>query len=235
MGALVMGPGMGDGMGDWHGGMVALFCGPGMRAWHGGLVWGPGMGDWYLSRHRALLKVAWDFEALGILDGAVGLRGVIEPVGDDNATVKVLFDPPVLTLKDSLHLRIGPPSSVQLTTTYLDDRVRIGKGSRGSLFVFTRGGLADEAQMDIVGKQGTSKSALVAFSVFFVTLMLGGLGMWMSGHPVLRVGAVLGWLLGVGIATVVKEGGIIRGDNVTPAGKETPAGDVTPTVGATPV
>jgi hypothetical protein len=39
----------------------------------------------------------------------------------------------------------GPPSSVQLSTPYLDERVRLGKGSRGSLFVFTRGGAADEA------------------------------------------------------------------------------------------
>jgi hypothetical protein len=39
----------------------------------------------------------------------------------------------------------GPPSSVQLSTPYLDERVRLGKGSRGSLFVFTRGGAADAA------------------------------------------------------------------------------------------
>lgn len=39
----------------------------------------------------------------------------------------------------------GPPSSVQLATTYLDETVRLGKGSRGSLFVFTRGGAADAA------------------------------------------------------------------------------------------
>jgi hypothetical protein len=39
----------------------------------------------------------------------------------------------------------GPPSSVQLSTPYLDERVRLGKGSRGSLFVFTRGGPADAA------------------------------------------------------------------------------------------
>jgi hypothetical protein len=39
----------------------------------------------------------------------------------------------------------GPPSSVQLSTPYLDERVRLGKGSRGSLFVFTRGGPADQA------------------------------------------------------------------------------------------
>lgn len=39
----------------------------------------------------------------------------------------------------------GPPSSVQLSTTYLDDKVRLGKGSRGSLFVFARGGAAERA------------------------------------------------------------------------------------------
>ena len=32
-----------------------------------------------------------------------------------------------------------------LKTTYVDERVRLGKGARGSLFVFTRGGAADEA------------------------------------------------------------------------------------------
>ena len=41
--------------------------------------------------------------------------------------------------------RTGPPSSVVLKTTYVDERVRLGKGSRGSLFVFTRGGAADAA------------------------------------------------------------------------------------------
>lgn len=57
----------------------------------------------------------------------------------------MVFEPPVLSLGSSVHLRIGPPSSVVLTTTYLDQRVRLGKGSRGSLFVFTRGGDADSA------------------------------------------------------------------------------------------
>ena len=41
--------------------------------------------------------------------------------------------------------RIGPESTVVLKSTFLDERVRVGKGSRGSLFVFTRGGAADAA------------------------------------------------------------------------------------------
>ncbi len=49
---------------------------------------------------------------------------------------RVLASPRVLSARRSV---------VQLRTTYLDERVRLGKGSRGSLFVFTRGGAADRA------------------------------------------------------------------------------------------
>jgi hypothetical protein len=42
---------------------------------------------------------------------------------------------------------------VQLTTTYLDERVRLGKGSRGSLFVFERTAAADAA-----GEPGRARS-----------------------------------------------------------------------------
>jgi hypothetical protein len=62
---------------------------------------------------------------------------------------RVLFDRPVLKI-GALCARIGPPSEVELKTTYLDDRVRLGKGSRGSLFVFSRGGAADAAGEDLM-------------------------------------------------------------------------------------
>ena len=55
------------------------------------------------------------------------------------------FQPPRLHLGDHIDLAIGPKSSVVLTTTYLTPEVRIGKGSRGSLFVFTKGGEAATA------------------------------------------------------------------------------------------
>ena len=83
------------------------------------------------------------FKLLGLLAGHVGLRGRLQAVGDSGDTARVQFEPPELSLGSALSLRIGPPSSVQLTTTYLDDRVRLGVGSRGSLFVFTRGGASD--------------------------------------------------------------------------------------------
>ena len=59
--------------------------------------------------------------------------------------VKVVFEPPRLSVGGVIDLPIGPKSSVQLTTTYLSEDVRLGKGSRGSLFVFTRGGPSDDA------------------------------------------------------------------------------------------
>lgn len=41
-----------------------------------------------------------------------------------------------------------------LSTTYLDERVRLGKGSKGSLFVFTRGGAAEQAGADAAWRTG---------------------------------------------------------------------------------
>ena len=58
--------------------------------------------------------------------------------------MQVSFERPELVLP-GLALRIGPTSSVTLTTSYLDGAVRLGKGSRGSKFVFLRGGEADAA------------------------------------------------------------------------------------------
>lgn len=64
------------------------------------------------------------------------------PGGLSPATVRANFDSPriVVTRKDSclLNLSVGPTSSVILDTPYCDDCIRIGKGSRGSWFVFTR-------------------------------------------------------------------------------------------------
>lgn len=57
------------------------------------------------------------FKLFGILPGSIGLRGKVIPVAagephgsgkaGDRDTVEVLFEPPVLSLADCLHLRIG--------------------------------------------------------------------------------------------------------------------------------
>lgn len=65
------------------------------------------------------------------------------PGGLSPRTVRADFDPPriVICLRRQqpwFALSLGPKSSVVLDTPYCDDRIRIGKGSKGSQFVFVR-------------------------------------------------------------------------------------------------
>lgn len=53
--------------------------------------------------------------------------------------VQVIFEPPELKV-GALEFRYGGESEVKLQITYIDENVRLGKGSRGSLFVFRRRG-----------------------------------------------------------------------------------------------
>ena len=102
------------------------------------------------------------FKLLGLLAGYVGLRGRLQALKDSGDTVRVQFEPPELSLGSALSLRIGPPSSVQLATTYLDERVRLGLGSRGSLFVFRRGGASDhEGPLCLVCSSGPISTSSV--------------------------------------------------------------------------
>ena len=59
--------------------------------------------------------------------------------------VQVNFEPPRLSLAGGIDLAIGPKSQVKITTTYLTPQVRIGRGGRGSAFIFTKGGASDDA------------------------------------------------------------------------------------------
>lgn len=68
-----------------------------------------------------------------------------------------------------------------LKTTYLDDRVRLAKGGRGSLFVFTRGGEADTVGMDKVGIEGTTPGGNAILAAFVGALMAGGYALWQTG------------------------------------------------------
>ncbi|CAM9731826.1 unnamed protein product [Scytosiphon promiscuus] len=88
------------------------------------------------------------FRALGLLRLCVTLRGDFEAIPDRPNFVKASFGAPLVTFfgKRGLTIQSGPKSSVQLAATYVDERIRLGKGGRGSLFVFTRGGSADTPQ-----------------------------------------------------------------------------------------
>jgi hypothetical protein len=157
----------------------------------------------------------------GFLPIAVGLRGCLISIseqegGPNNSDcVKVFFDPPELTLPGGISTRIGPPSSVVLTTTYLDERVRLGKGSRGSLFVFTRGGESDLAEMDQVGLKRSTKVGMALIFSVCAGLFLGGAYTFMNNAlptPVKALG-VFATLLGTALTSVFVRGGVMDGDN----------------------
>lgn len=55
----------------------------------------------------------------------------------DSQWIQVIFEPPELKV-GGLDFRYGGESEVKLQITYIDEKVRLGMGSRGSLFVFQR-------------------------------------------------------------------------------------------------
>ncbi|GAB2286357.1 Probable plastid-lipid-associated protein 8, chloroplastic [Dionaea muscipula] len=75
------------------------------------------------------------FSALGFLDGEVSLKGKLKVL--DERWVQVVFEPPEVKV-GALEFQYGGESEVKLQITYIDEKIRLGKGSRGSLFVFQR-------------------------------------------------------------------------------------------------
>lgn len=55
----------------------------------------------------------------------------------DDKWIQVIFEPPELKV-GGLEFRYGGESEVKLQITYIDEKIRLGLGSRGSLFVFQR-------------------------------------------------------------------------------------------------
>ncbi|GFP81605.1 probable plastid-lipid-associated protein 8 chloroplastic [Phtheirospermum japonicum] len=75
------------------------------------------------------------FSLLGFLDGEVSLKGKLTAL--DEKWIQVVFEPPELKV-GGLEFKYGGESEVKLEITYIDEKIRLGKGSRGSLFVFQR-------------------------------------------------------------------------------------------------
>ncbi|KAF8400203.1 hypothetical protein HHK36_013499 [Tetracentron sinense] len=75
------------------------------------------------------------FSAFGFLDGEVSLKGKLRVL--DDKWIQVVFEPPELKV-GALDFKYGGESEVKLEITYVDEKIRLGKGSRGSLFVFQR-------------------------------------------------------------------------------------------------
>lgn len=85
------------------------------------------------------------FRFLGLFSGAVSLRGIASVDSDDTSTdpssntklVKISFDRPRTRLGPAV-FEYGPETTARLTFCYVDDRIRIGRGKRGSLILFGR-------------------------------------------------------------------------------------------------
>ncbi|KAI5354776.1 hypothetical protein L3X38_007671 [Prunus dulcis] len=84
-----------------------------------------------------IVKNKVSFSAFGFLAGEVSLTGKLKAL--DDKWIQVIFEPPELKV-GALEFRYGGESEVKLQITYIDDKVRLGKGSKGSLFVFQRRG-----------------------------------------------------------------------------------------------
>ena len=125
--------------------------------------------------------------------------------GTADDTVTVVFDPARLTLPFG-EVRIGRRSVVTLQTTFVDDRVRLGLGSFGSRFVFTRGGDAATAGLDRVGN--IPRRECVAPTK---KLVVGATLVGIAALALAAVVATATWLPLVDLAKQVLARGMIRG------------------------
>ncbi|KAL8536775.1 hypothetical protein ACS0TY_012084 [Phlomoides rotata] len=75
------------------------------------------------------------FSLMGSIEGKVSLKGKLIVL--DEKWIQVVFEPPELKV-GGLEFKYGGESEVKLQITYIDEKIRLGKGSRGSLFVFQR-------------------------------------------------------------------------------------------------
>jgi hypothetical protein len=73
-------------------------------------------------------------------------------------TVRADFESPLVTI-GGVGIRIGPNSNVVLDTPYLDDKIRLGMGARGSAFIFkrTKDSRANNWKIDIKRKPINAK------------------------------------------------------------------------------
>lgn len=153
------------------------------------------------------------FTLFGCLPGEVTLEGTFAPLEgkDDGRTVEARFGPPGISIAGGPKLRIGPKSKVVLSTTYLDDDVRVGKGSRGSLFVFKRKSeeqaIRDHRRWGIGG---------LAISIMLITAI--GLGIYgahqlqMSKNFLHSCGVIAASALSLAMAYILRDGGIVAED-----------------------
>ncbi|KAL2641735.1 hypothetical protein R1flu_009322 [Riccia fluitans] len=75
------------------------------------------------------------FALFGFIDGQVTLKGKLKPL--DSKMLQVDFQPPDLQI-GPFKFSYGGTSMVKISIIYLDKDIRLGRGSRGTVFVFSR-------------------------------------------------------------------------------------------------
>ena len=134
-----------------------------------------------------------------------------EKYAGDGMTVRARFESPRITLGGLPAFSVGPKSSVVLSTTYLDEDVRLGKGSRGSLFVFARKSAAqaerDRARWKVGGFGVSVMLACTAALVFFAVRRFRA-----GGVTELAVVTAAAALASAALALVMRQGGIVAED-----------------------
>lgn len=138
------------------------------------------------------------------------------PGGLSSRAVRANFDAPRIVLvrhnSSLLNLSVGPPSSVVLDTPYCDDRIRIGKGSRGSWFVFKRcfDEEANEWKPWIAERPVAKSKALAVLAGSFGVGLVGCnyKGLWRVGGIVLSILSI-----SAGVVIGFSTGGIEQDDN----------------------
>ena len=132
--------------------------------------------------------------------------------------MRVRFEQPRLKL-GPVTMGFGPSSEVELATTYLDERVRLGKGSRGSVFVFVRGGNQADERAGLVGQlYGRRALGLRAVLALFLAVVAGSVWMSMFALRATPLNAlavpfsITVVSLAALLAAVLFNGGIVQGD-----------------------
>lgn len=77
------------------------------------------------------------FRFLGFINGMVSLYGTASPEGNGTRYLIVSFESPRTRLGPAV-FQYGPTSSVSLEFCYVDDRIRIDRGKRGTFIVLLR-------------------------------------------------------------------------------------------------
>jgi hypothetical protein len=139
------------------------------------------------------------FRLFSFLSGCVTLSGTFQPAPGPNGEknfVKAVFRRPRIIF-GPIVFEVGPESSVMLSVGYMDDKVRLGRGGQGSLFVFARGGDANseaaaEWKKHVVAKPVSGRKTGIALLFAGAAIALRT-STWYWAVPFFMLGLPLGF------------------------------------------